>query len=128
MSNEQRAIRRIASLIAHCWKWRTIVRATWVIMRKELLRFVRDRRALILSLFIPFFLMLLIGAIFKTDTGGNSSTTVPVPVYVGDQGPVGQQIFGAMQQTPTLQIEMKTNPDDARKPVEDGDRSGAVII
>ena len=105
------------------------MRATWVILRKELTRFVRDRRALILSLFIPFFLMLVVGAVFQTDTsGGGGNTTVQVPVYVADQGPIGQQILRAMQQTPSLQLEMKTSADDARVPVENGDRSAAVVI
>lgn len=104
------------------------MRTALIIMRKELMRIVRDRRALILSLFIPFFLMLLVGAIFKTDTGSGGTTTVNVPVYVEDQGPVGQQILAVMQQTPALTVEMKTSAADARKLVEDGDRSAAVII
>lgn len=104
------------------------MRMTLVILRKELMRIVRDRRALMLSLFIPFFLMLIIGAVFTTATSGDSMTTVNVPVYVEDQGPVGQQILAAMQHTPTLVVETKTSAADARKLVEDGDRSAAVII
>jgi len=104
------------------------MRTTLVIMRKELKRMVRDRRALLLSLFIPFFLMLLVGAIFTTGDSGSGMTTVTVPVYAEDQGPVGQQLLAAMQQAPTLKIEMKTSAADARKLVEDGDRSAAVII
>jgi len=104
------------------------MRTTLVIMRKELMRIVRDRRALLLSLFIPFFLMLIVGAVFSTSTSGGGTTTVNVPVYVEDQGPVGQQILAAMQQTPTLVVETKTSAADARKLVENGDRSAAVII
>src|SRR3954452_4708485 len=104
------------------------MRPTLIIMRKELVRMVRDRRALMLSLFIPFFLMLLVGAIFQTDTGGGGTTVVSVPFYAEDQGPVGQQILAAMQQTPTLKVETKASAAEARKPVEDGDRSAAVII
>lgn len=104
------------------------MRTTLVIMRKELLRIVRDRRALMLSLFIPFFLMFVVGAVFSTGTSGGGTTTVDVPVFVEDQGPVGQQILAAMRQTPTLNVETKTSAADARKPVEDGDRSAAVII
>jgi len=104
------------------------MRTALVIMRKELMRMVRDRRALLLSLFIPFFLMLIVGAVFSTSTSGGGTTTVNVPVYVEDQGPVGQQILAAMQQTPTLVVETKTSAADARKLVENGDRSAAVII
>jgi ABC-2 type transport system permease protein len=104
------------------------VRITLVILRKELMRIVRDRRALMLGLFIPFFLMFVIGAVFSTSTSGGGTTTVDVPVYVEDQGPVGQQILAVMQQTPTLNVETKTSAADARKLVEDGDRSAAVII
>lgn len=104
------------------------MRIALVIMRKELMRIVRDRRALLLSLFIPFFLMLIVGAVFNTGTSGSGMTTVNVPVYVEDQGPVGQQILTAMQHTPTLMVETKTSAADARKLVEDGDRSAAVII
>lgn len=89
---------------------------------------VRDRRALVLSLFIPFFLMLLVGAIFTTADTGGGNTTVNVPVYTEDQGPVGQQILAAMQQTPALKVETKASAADARTPVEDGDRSATVII
>ncbi len=101
---------------------------TWVILRKELMRMVRDRQALILSLFIPFFLMLIIGAVFNVSDNGGGNASVTVPVYVEDQGPVGQQLLATMQQTPALQLEPKTSAADARKPVEDGDRSAAVII
>ncbi len=104
------------------------MRIALVIMRKELMRMVRDRRALALSLFIPFFLMFVVGAVFNTDTSGGGMTTVTVPVSVEDQGPVGQQILAAMQHTPTLMVETKTSAADARKLVEDGDRSAAVII
>lgn len=104
------------------------MRTALVILRKELMRMVRDRRALLLSLFIPFFLMLLVGTIFTTDTGGNGNTTVTLPVYVEDQGPVGQQLLAAMQQTPSLKVEMKASAAEARKFVEDGDRSAAVVI
>jgi ABC-2 type transport system permease protein len=104
------------------------MRTAVIIMRKELIRMVRDRRALALSLFIPFFLILLIGTIFTTANSGSGNTTVDVPVYAEDQGPVGQQILAAMQQTPALKVEMKTSAADARSPVEDGDRSAALII
>jgi ABC-2 type transport system permease protein len=97
-------------------------------MRKELLRMVRDRRALIFSLFIPFFLILLLGAIFKTDTSGGTTSSVRVPVYVEDQGAAAQGILHVMQQTPNLQLEMKNSAQDARAPVEQGDRSAAVIL
>ncbi len=99
-----------------------------VILRKELMRIVRDRRALALSLFIPFFLMLVIGAVFTTATSGGGMTTVNVPVYVADQGAVGQQILAAMQHTPSLVVEMKSSAADVRTLVENGDRSAAVII
>jgi ABC-2 type transport system permease protein len=104
------------------------MRTAVIIMRKELMRMVRDRRALLLSLFIPFFLMLLVGAIFTTSDTGGGNTTVNLPVYVEDQGPVGQQVLAAMQQTTALKVETKTSAADARKLVEDGDRSAAVII
>lgn len=104
------------------------MRTTLVIMRKELMRIVRDRRALLLSLFIPFFLMLVVGAVFNTSDTGGGNTSVNVPIYVEDQGPVGQQILAVMQQTLTLQLEPKTSAGDARKLVEDGDRAAAVII
>src|SRR5437660_632103 len=98
-------------------------------MRKELLRMVRDRRALILSLFIPFFLMLLVGTIFKTaDTRGGATSSVKVHVYVEEQGPSEQGILNVMQQTPGLQLEIKNSAQDARTPVEQGDRSAAVIL
>ena len=64
------------------------MRVALVIMRKELLRFVRDRRALLISLFIPFFLMFLVGAIFQTAASGSGVASVQVPVYAADQGPV----------------------------------------
>src|SRR6266540_430280 len=98
------------------------MRVALVIMRKELLRFVRDRRALLISLFIPFFLMFLVGAIFQTAASGSGVASMQVPVFVADQGLVGQQLLAAMQQTSTLQLEMKGDAAGARKPVEDGDR------
>ena len=45
-----------------------------------------------------------------------------------DQGPAAQRLLSVMQQTPGLQLEMKNSAADARKLVEDGDRSAAVIL
>jgi ABC-2 type transport system permease protein len=104
------------------------MRTALVVMRKELLRMVRDRRAFISSLFIPFFLMLLLGAIFKTGDTGGTTSRVNVPVYVEDQGAAAQRLLNVMQQTPSLNLEVKNSAQDARTPVENGDRSAAVIL
>ena len=56
------------------------MRTALIVMRKELLRMVRDRRAFIFSLFIPFFLILLLGTIFKSaDTSGGTTSSIKVP-------------------------------------------------
>ncbi|HVX29671.1 MAG TPA: ABC transporter permease [Nitrolancea sp.] len=100
----------------------------FVIMLKDLKQFVNDRRALAMSLLIPFFLMLIIGGVFGTFSDSGSTSKIDTPIFVEDQGPITQQLLTALQQMPNLNLETKTSAADARKPVEDGDRSAAIII
>lgn len=100
----------------------------FVIMLKDLKQFVNDRRALAMSLLIPFFLMLIIGTVFGSFSDTGSTSKIDTPIFVEDQGATAQQLFKTLQQVPNLNLEMKTSAADARKPVEDGDRSAAIII
>jgi len=104
------------------------VRAALAIMQKDLTRFVSDRRALVMSIVVPFFLILIIGAVFGSFGSSTGTSVVDTPIYVGDQGAVGQQILQSLKQVPNLNLEMKTSADEARSPVENGDRSAAIII
>ena len=100
----------------------------FVIMLKDLKQFVNDRRALAMSLLIPFFLMLIIGGVFGSFSNSGSTSKIDTPIFVEDQGATAQQLLKSLQQVPNLNLEMKTSAADARKPVEDGDRSAAIII
>jgi len=97
-------------------------------MQKDLRQFVNDRRALVMSVLIPFFLMLIIGTVFGSFSSTGSTSKVEVPIFVGDQGAVAQQMVQALQQASNLTLEMETSAADARKPVENGDRPAAIII
>ena len=100
----------------------------FVIMLKDLKQFVNDRRALAMSLLIPFFLMLIIGGVFGSFSNSGSTSSIDTPIFVEDQGATAQQLLKALHQVPNLNLETKTSVADARKPVEDGDRSAAIII
>ena len=100
----------------------------FIIMQKDLRQFVNDRRALVMSVLIPFFLMLIIGTVFGSFSSTGSTSKVEVPIFVGDQGAVAQQMVQALQQASNLTLEMETSAADARKPVENGDRPAAIII
>ncbi|HEX7101267.1 MAG TPA: ABC transporter permease [Nitrolancea sp.] len=100
----------------------------FVIMRKDLKQFVNDRRALAMSLLIPFFLMLIIGGVFGSFSNTGSTSKIDTPIFVEDQGATAQQLLKTLQQVPNLNLEMKTSAADARKPVENGDRSAAIIV
>ncbi|HEX3722980.1 MAG TPA: ABC transporter permease [Nitrolancea sp.] len=100
----------------------------FVVMQKDLKQFANDRRALVMSLLIPFFLMLIIGTVFGSFSSSSSTSKVDVPIFVADQGAVAQQITQALRQAPNLTLENKTSAADARDPVQNGDRSAAIII
>jgi ABC-2 type transport system permease protein len=104
------------------------VPTVFIIMQKDLKQFVNDRRALVMSLLIPFFLMLIIGTVFGSFSSSGSTSKIEVPLYVEDQGAIAQQMVQALQQVPNLALEMKASAADARKSVENGDRSAAIII
>ncbi|MGA7673084.1 MAG: ABC transporter permease [Nitrolancea sp.] len=104
------------------------MRAAFAVMQKDLTRFVSDRRALVMSIVVPFFLILIVGAVFGSFGSDSGTSVVDTPIYVGDQGAAAQQIMQALKQVPNLNLEMKTSAADARSPVENGDRSAAIII
>lgn len=104
------------------------MRAAFAVMQKDLRLFISDRRALVMSIAIPFFLMVIIGTVFGSFSSSTGSTVVDTPIYVGDQGDVAQQIVQALKQIPNVKLEIKSSAADARKPVENGDRSAAIII
>jgi ABC-2 type transport system permease protein len=104
------------------------VRAAFIIMQKDLTRFISDRRALVMSLFIPFFLTLIVGAVFGSFGSSSATAVVDTPIYIEDHGAAAQQIVQALQQVPNLKLEEKSSAAEARSPVENGDRAAAIII
>ncbi len=97
-------------------------------MLKDLYLFTSDRRALLMSLAVPFFLMFIVGTIIGSLGGSSGTSIVDTPIYVADQGAVSQQIVQALQQVPNLNLETQASAADARSPVENGDRAAAIII
>jgi len=104
------------------------VPTVFIIMQKDLKQFVSDRRALAMSLLIPFFLILIIGGVFGSFSSTGNASKIDVPIYVEDQGAIAQQVVQELQQASNLTLETKTSANDARKSVQDGDRSAAIII
>ncbi len=83
------------------------MRAAFAVMQKDLWRFVSDKRALVMSLAVPFFLILVVGAVFGSFGSSTGTSVVDTPIYVGDNGAVAQQIVQALKQVPNLNLEMK---------------------
>ncbi len=104
------------------------MRAAFAVMQKDLRKFARDRRALVMSIFVPFFLMVVVGAVFGSFGSSTGTSIVDTPIFVGDQGAVAQQIVQALRQIPSLNLEEKASAADARSLVENGDRAAAIII
>jgi len=96
------------------------------LIRKDLILYLRDKRALLMHLLMPVVLAAFFGSLFG---GGSEARTskVDVGLVMLDQSPVGQQIAAGLQADSALKISLLSE-DEARTLVRKGKLPVAVVI
>lgn len=98
--------------------------AFFALIRKDLILFRSDRRALIVSLLLP----IVIGAFMGSLTGGTGKgSAIDVALVQQDAGPVGTRIAAGLKSDPNLHLTLMTLAQ-ARQAVRKGDQNVAIVI
>ncbi len=94
------------------------------LIRKDLILFRSDRRALIVSLLLP----ILIGAFMGSLTGGmGKHSPIEVALVQQDTGAIGAGIAAGLKSDPNLHLTSMTL-EQARRAVRKGDQNVAIVI
>lgn len=86
--------------------------------------YIRNRQALIWTLFFPFFFMIIFGLMFNDGNG----TTYSVKLIDHDQTQASKQITTFLGKQKTLKISKTTNEKNAKKSLSDGKNDFVIII
>jgi ABC-2 type transport system permease protein len=98
--------------------------AFFALIRKDLILFLSDRRALLVSLVLP----IVIGAFFGSLMGGTKQgSAIEVALVQEDTSEIGQKIAAGLRSDPNMKITTLTR-DAADKAVRKGDQKVAVVI
>lgn len=100
--------------------------ALWALVRKDLILFVQDRRALLLNLTMPIVLGAFFGYIFG-GAGSGDPAKIDVALVLQDTSSVAQKIVAGLKADTALQIE-ELALDEARSQVLKGKRKVAMVI
>ncbi|MGH7617187.1 MAG: ABC transporter permease [Gemmatimonadaceae bacterium] len=102
----------------------TVIRAT---VKKDLLLFFSDRRAVIMAFAMPIVIASFFGFIFRGDSGGAPQSRLDVLVVDEDGSAISKQIVASMAGDPNLASTI-VGGDTARERVKSGASPVAVII
>jgi ABC-2 type transport system permease protein len=98
--------------------------AFFALIRKDLILFLSDRRALLISLVLP----IVIGAFFGSLMGGTKQgSAIEVALVQEDMSEIGQKIAAGLKSDSNMKITTLTR-DAAEKAVRKGDKKVAVVI
>ena len=103
-----------------------MLRTAWVLARKDLKLYFRDRTALLLSLLLPVCLATLFGvAMGSVFGGGGNMGRVKLLVEDLDRTDTSRTLVAALQGTKSLKVEVEAS---SRKQVADGHAPAALVI
>jgi ABC-2 type transport system permease protein len=98
--------------------------AFFALIRKDLILFLSDRRALLISLVLP----IVIGAFFGSLMGGTKQgSAIEVALVQEDASEIGQKIAAGLKSDPNMKITAMTR-EEAEKAVRKGSQKVAVVI
>jgi ABC-2 type transport system permease protein len=100
--------------------------AILALVRKDLLLYINDRRALMLHLLIPIVVAAFFGSLFG-GSGKSQSGKIDIALVQQDRSPVGERIAAGLKADPNLRVEALTLIE-ARAKVTAGKVSVAVVI
>lgn len=96
----------------------------WILARKDLTLFFRDRTGLLLSLALPIFLATIFGAAMG-GMSGSSQSRVKLLVEDLDRSDVSGALLAELEASPGLRVERS---QDVRRKVADGRAAAALLI
>jgi ABC-2 type transport system permease protein len=102
--------------------------ATWTLAKKDLRLLVRDPRALVILLGMPFIFILVLGISLGEGFGQKPDDRLPVPIVDQDQGPWSKVVRDDLAHTAKIRVELIADPAEARRLVDDGKRSAVLIF
>ena len=97
------------------------------IIRKELLSFIKDRRAMVLSFIVPIALISVFALAFGGVGKGSSVSKIPLLVVDEDHSPLTKEIIAGIDSVKMLEI-MHTTNDIALNLIKTGKRSAALVF
>ena len=100
--------------------------AMWALVRKDLLLFVQDRRALLLNLLMPIVLGAFFGYIFG-GSGASNNAKIEVAVVAQDDSAITQKIIAGLQADTALSV-VQLPLEEAKTRVLKGKLKAAVLI
>jgi ABC-2 type transport system permease protein len=94
------------------------------LIRKDLILFLSDRRALLISLLLP----IVIGAFFGSVFGGEAKgSAIEVAVVLQDGSDAGAKIAAGLKSDPNLHVSAMSLPE-AEQAVRKGERKVAIVV
>jgi ABC-2 type transport system permease protein len=96
------------------------------LVRKDLILFLSDRRALMISLALPILIATFFGYLFG-GSGPAKTGTIEVALVQQDSGEIGAKIAAALKADATLRI-TEMDAAQARAAVAKGDQKAAIVI
>jgi ABC-2 type transport system permease protein len=98
--------------------------AFYALIRKDLILFLSDRRALVMTLVLPIVIAAFFGSLF----GGNAKTSaIEVALVQQDTSEIGNKIAAGLKADPNLHITAMAMLD-AEKAVRKGDQKVAIVL
>ncbi|MDL2354931.1 MAG: ABC transporter permease [Pseudomonadota bacterium] len=96
------------------------------LVRKDLILFLSDRRALLVNLVLPILIAIFFGYLFG-GSGAAKTGAIDVALVQQDRGDVGQRIAAALKADATLRI-TEMDAAQARQAVAKGSQKAAIVI
>src|SRR5262245_15576942 len=97
------------------------------VVRKDLLLFFSDRRAVIMSFAVPIAIASFFGSIFSGPGRNTEAAKIPIIVVDQDGGTISTSILDGLQKDKNFRV-TTTTVDEARDTVKRGKTSAAIVI
>ncbi len=105
----------------------TLLPAFLALLGKDLLLFLRDRRALLLNLLAPVLIAAFFGYLFGGSGAGGKSAPLPIAVSDLDRSALSAKIVAGLSADPALAVQLLA-PEAAAQQVRQGKLRAAVVL
>ena len=97
------------------------------LIRMELRLFLKDRRAVLMSVVAPIAIASFFGYIFGGGAGNDDSSRIPILLVVQDSSAITQEVITLLTADPSLEVKPST-PERAREAVRKGKATAALVV